>query len=451
MLSDSPHVQMASRGFMTLLQFAGTLSAVVNRHPGLQNVWVAAELSDVRVVGGHCYAMLVEKDAAGQDVANMRATIWASVFYRLRAKFLHSTGREITGGMKVLLCGSASCHPKFGVSFNVSDIDPSYTLGNIERLRREILSRLHAEGVLGANRSLPLPEAPQRVAVISADGAAGYGDFINQLTGNRRGFVFYPMLFPALMQGTNTAPSVLKALDRVEMTVDLWDCVVIVRGGGATTDMTGFDDYDLAYRVATFPIPVIVGIGHERDRNVLDEIACVRCKTPTAAAAFLIDKVGESYDAIQNSIKGIMDYASARMGGEATRLAHIMAAVPAAAKSILDSAGASLDRIASEIPLSVGAFTQKKYLELARNIDSLKHYVANITMRESERLKRDESLLEVLDPADTLKRGYSITRVNGHAVTAASDVREGDVMVTTLAVGIVRSVCSSSLINGDVK
>ena len=275
-----PASEMRAEAY-TLRQLTENITAVIQRAPSLQNVWVVAELSDLRVVGGQCYTELVEKDAAGNDVANIRATCWASVFFPVRGRFLQATGRELASGLKVMLRGSVAHHPKFGLTFNIFDIDPSYTLGDIERVRREILYKLHYEGILGFNKSLTLPTLVRRVAVISAAGAAGYGDFINQLDSNRYGFKFYPFLFGAVMQGAGTAPSVLAALERVEQTIDLWDCVVIVRGGGSTTDLTGFDNYELARRVATFPLPVIVGIGHERDRNVLDEIACVRCKTPT--------------------------------------------------------------------------------------------------------------------------------------------------------------------------
>ena len=468
----------------TLQQFANAVTAVISSSPSVQNVWVVAELSDLRVVGGHCYVELVEKDASGQDVAKIKATCWASTFYGVRGKFVRATGRELSSGLKVMLRGSAVHHPKFGLSFNIFDIDPSYTLGDIERVRREILNRLYQEGVLGLNRQLPIPSVCQKIAVISAEGAAGYGDFMNQLATNRFGFVFYPHLFPAAMQGVNTAPSVLAALDKVEMSIDLWDCVVIVRGGGSTTDMTGFDSYELARRVATFPIPVAVGIGHERDRNVLDEIACVRCKTPTAVGAWLVEHLLDTYSRTMTCVKDIMEYASSRTNGENTRLAHIAASLPASASNFLSIAFERLRSASGELPLLAANSTNAAKADLLRKGDAvgsaasaataaarakidamatnlsnsyhtlftssesrlvdlrrqLEDYPPVILRNSNERLAAFESLVKALDPAATLKRGYSITRVDGHAVTDTADLTSGTRLETRLASGTVTSI-----------
>lgn len=446
----------------TLRQFTDAITAVVQRSSALQNVWVIAELSDLRVVGGHCYTELVEKDAAGNDLAKIRATCWASTFFPVRGRFLQATGRELASGLKVMLRGSAVHHPKFGLTFNIFDIDPSYTLGDIERVRREILERLYNEGIFSYNKSLPVPTVIQKVAVISAAGAAGYGDFINQLDSNRYGFRFYPFLFNAVMQGVNTAPSVLSALDRVEQTIDLWDCVVIVRGGGSTTDMTGFDNYQLARRVATFPIPVAVGIGHERDRNVLDEIACVRCKTPTAVGAWLVEHLAASYSRTGQLVKDIMDYAAARLGGEVTRLAHISASVPVLATNMISIASERLRSATASIPLLAGGTTAAARAELMRKADAVGGAAAAVTASmnarleslaqrlemlpksiinsQMERLASVETLVKALDPIATLRRGYSITRVDGHAVTDASTLPPGTRLETRLASGTVTSI-----------
>lgn len=463
--SAAPQQQPGPRAF-TLRQLADNIGRAIYASPALQNVWVAAEMSDLRFVGGHCYMELVEKDAAGQDQAKIRANIWASTLVHVRQKFYQATGRDLGSGLKVMVRGTVQYHPKFGISFNILDVDPSYTLGDIERLRREILERLHREGVLQLNKSRILPATPQRVAVISAAGAAGYGDFINQLDSNGPGFVFYTKLFPATMQGVNTAPSVMQALSKVEMTLDLWDCVVIVRGGGATTDMTGFDSYDLARRVATFPIPVIVGIGHERDRNVLDEIACVRCKTPTAVGAFLVDRLTNAYARTQQCVKSIMDYASARVSGENTRLAHLMAAIPAAAGSAVELARERLRSASAELPLLASAATSAARADLLRTADAIGNaatsltsserqklnargetlgmYSLNVLAKNRDRLEAAGELLQVLDPANTLKRGYSVTRVDGHAVTDASVLAPGTVIETRLYSGTVTSTVSET-------
>ena len=251
-------------------------------------LWVQAELSDVRAnASGHCYLEFVQKDASGNSlVAKARGIIWAGTFARLKPYFERETGQAFVSGIKVLVKVTVGFHELYGYSLTVTDIDPTYTLGDMARRRREILERLKQEGVLTLNKELELPELAQRIAVISSPTAAGYGDFCKQLRDNAFGFVFYPCLFPAVMQGDKVEASVISALNRIYEKFDRWDAVVIIRGGGATSDLSGFDTYDLAVNCAQFPLPVITGIGHERDDTVIDMVAHTRVKTPTAAAEF---------------------------------------------------------------------------------------------------------------------------------------------------------------------
>lgn len=427
---------------ISLLRLQQELADAVSSSPAGRGVWVTAELSDVRSSGGHCYMELVEKNDTGATVAKMRAAIWANRFPLLRRKFIDATGRDIATGIKVMVGGAATHHPVYGLSFIVSDIDPSYTMGDIERLRREILRQLHAEGVLGANRALTLSPAPQRIAVISAPGAAGWGDFINHLTSNEEGFAFYPVLFPAAMQGTQTSASVRDALARIEETIDVWDCVAILRGGGATTDLNGFDDYELARAVATFPLPVIVGIGHERDRTVLDEIAHTRVKTPTAAAVFLIDAARRTIATLQNLAATAARFSADRLAGEQRRLTQAETSLPAIVRMRLSNARALLDSTARALPsLAAGRISAAGTL-LDAHTRMLRSLTSQAVERERKRLDADERLLGVLSPADTLRRGYSITRVNGRAVTDPAAVRPGDTVETTLASGTITSTAS---------
>lgn len=458
---NAPDLFSQGPGAMTLLQFTTAIGNAVRVSPVLQGAWVVAELSDVRVNGGHCYMELVEKNDAGQTVAKLRATIWASRFQFIRRKFYGATGRDVATGMKVMLNGCATHHPFYGLSFSVNDIDPSYTLGDMERIRREILMRLHREGVLEMNKREEMPMAPQRIAVISAEGAAGYGDFINQLTGNPYGFVFYPCLFPAVMQGERTSSSVRAALERIEQTIDLWDCVAIVRGGGATTDLNGFDDYELARAVATFPLPVVVGIGHERDRTVLDEIAHTRMKTPTAVAAFFIDALRAASDKVSGLIDGIMRYCNDRILGESRRLSNCEGMIPALVEARLSEARALLEKEMSRIPVLVSSRLSEArgHLDTAgRVINALSsglighaaQHLADLSARmamasdtvlksAAARLDNLGGMVKVLSPSNTLKRGYSITRVNGVAVTDAGGLRRGGRIETVLYNGAVES------------
>ena len=398
---------------ITLSEFQQRLGNTIRLNPEIQNVWVIAEFSDLRVSGGHCYMELVEKDAAGMMRAKLRAMIWRGTLETIRAKFYRATGRDIANGLKVMVRGSANHHNLYGLSFTISDIDPSYTLGDMERLRQEILARLTKEGLINRNKELAVPVVPQRIAVISAEGAAGYGDFMNQIVSNPDGFAVYTGLFPAIMQGERTVPTVLDALDKVEFTKDQWDAVAIIRGGGATTDLNSFDNYDLARRVATFPLPVIVGIGHERDRTVLDEIACVRCKTPTAVAEFITGTLRQTYAMTIDIARRIARYGSEALKGEHLRLASMAQSIPARASNRILRARMSLDRIARQL------------------INDSKNKISSNT----QKLTNLENLLRVLDPKSTLKRGYSITRLNGKAVISASQLTPGDKLETTYAEG----------------
>ncbi|MBQ8443183.1 MAG: exodeoxyribonuclease VII large subunit, partial [Bacteroides sp.] len=261
-----------------------------------ETYWLQAELSDVRSnYSGHCYLEFIQKDASGNNlIAKARGTIWSNIYKMLKPYFEQETGQAFASGIKVLVRVSVDFHELYGYSLTVLDIDPTYTVGDMERKRREILRQLEEEGVIDLNKELEMPLLPQRVAVISSATAAGYGDFCNQLANNPRGYGFHTQLFPAIMQGDRVEESVIAALNAIYAQLDCWDVVVIIRGGGATSDLSGFDTYELAANCAQFPLPIITGIGHERDDTVIDLVAHTRVKTPTAAAAFLIacmDKV----------------------------------------------------------------------------------------------------------------------------------------------------------------
>ena len=277
-----------------------------------ETCWVRAEMSDVRVntSSGHCYLEFVEKNAqTGQLVAKVRGSIWAKTFRMLKPYFEMETGQMFASGLKVLVKVSVEFHELYGLSLTVLDIDPAYTLGDMVRKRMEIIRQLQEEGVFTLNKELPFPLLPRRIAIITSPTAAGYEDFMNQLTRNKGGYPFYTKLFPALMQGERTEASVIAALDRIYQHQDLFDVVVIIRGGGATSDLNSFDSYLLAANCAQFPLPIITGIGHERDDTVVDLVAHTRMKTPTAVAEFLISRMDSVVSDLQveRSLKGFWD------------------------------------------------------------------------------------------------------------------------------------------------
>ena len=425
---------------VSLLQLQRLVASLVQR-PETQNVWVTAELSDVAVRGGHCDMELLQKDDRGLQVAKARGVIWASLYPSIDSQFYAATGQRFASGLKVMLRVSASMHPVYGFSLVVSAVNPEYTLGDLLQRRREILERLKREGILNLNRELKwATPVPQRIAVISAAGAAGYGDFMNQLHTNPSHLRFVTRLFPAIMQGNSAPPSIIAALDQVAAEADQWDCVVIIRGGGATSDLQAFEDYDLAANVAQFPLPVVIGIGHERDITVLDYIANTRLKTPTAVAEWLIAQGESALTWLQNTGQRILQIASQRISGNKEQLAHAEGLLPVLAQGAVERSLTKLRKAAATLDSVSSRRIQPQLTRLQMIADSIPVSALRAIERQRQLLDSRAELLEALSPHATLARGYSITRVNGRAVTDASQVKPGEVLETTLANGTLRSV-----------
>ena len=409
--------------------------------PQLQNVWVTAELSDVRESGGHCYLELIDKnEATGIIDARLRGIIWASSFYKISANFTTFTGQKLATGLRVMVRGSVNYHAAYGMSFVINDINPSFTMGDVERRRREILMRLDAEGILDLNRSLEWGTPTLRIAVISAQGAAGYGDFINQLYSNTSSFKFVTRLFPAVLQGEKTAASVIAALDNINAQIDDWDCVVIIRGGGATSDLVSFDNYDLAANVAQFPIPVVVGIGHERDVTVLDYVANVRVKTPTAAAEMLIARAEELIAGLREMASDMLLAVNDKISGCSTQLAYMEAQLPVAPINAVERKRLRLDSCLSSLRALTTGRIAPQLARLESMPQSFSVAVDNIIARRNDKLSSAEALLQALSPMATLKRGYTITRVGGKTVTSAAEAKPGETIETIFSDGKITSV-----------
>ena len=422
---------------MTLSEFNARIEDHLNGVASLHNQWVIAETSDLRLNrSGHCYTELIEKDAKGETVAKIGAVMWAGTYSWLYHKFLQSTGQVLSTGKKVLVNVTASFHRLYGMKVVINDIDPNYTLGDMERQRQEILDRLKAEGIIDLNKQQPWPNMPpQRIAIVSAPGAAGYGDFMNQLQGNSYGLQFYTCLFSAVMQGAQTVPTVKAALDRINSHIDKFDCVVIIRGGGATSELNSFDNYDLASYVANFPLPVIVGIGHERDVTVLDYVAAIRVKTPTAAAEWLI-KCGTNalarLDELQETVaSAVRDTVAAAR----EHLAYYTSLIPAVARGIIDTNRIRLDNHARNIPFAANNLLANQRTHLQRMVERMGDAVARAMQREQQRLQALDDKAVLLSPQNTLRRGYSLVRVGGKCVTAASQLQPGDDITVQFAEG----------------
>lgn len=425
---------------LSLFDFTQRIGNTIHSRPELRNVWITAELSDVAVRGGHFYADLIQKNDTGQTVARMRANLWSGQFLRLREKYLCERQEDLRNGIKVKIQGSAIHHNLYGLSFNITDIDPSYVdEGDILRRRMEIIQKMKNEGIFDKNKTISLPTDAQRIAVISAPGAAGLGDFLNQIEHNKENFRFTVKLFPSPMQGEKVPQGVMAALQAVFSEIDNWDCVAIIRGGGATADMNCFDDEQLARNICYFPLPVIVGIGHERDNCVLDYLAHTRCKTPTAVAEFFIAHQRQAWQTVSDRVAEIMRYTSLFLDGEKQRMAHFGSAVPAAALQIIEREKLKLRNFSSSIPLAAGGLTTRENTRLDGLRLQLGPILEAIIRRADEHLRSYGQLIEVLSPANTLKRGYSITRLAGKALRDASSLQDGAILETRLASGTVTS------------
>ena len=381
--------------------------------------WVQAEISSISPSGqGHCYLELVQKDATGRNfLAKAKANIWRGTWLKLKPYFEAQTGETLKVGMKVLLQVTVTFHEVYGYSLVVQDIDPTYTMGDMARRRKEILEQLEKDGVIGLNRELEIPALPQRIAVISSATAAGWGDFRDQLSKNIYGFQFYVKLFPAAMQGDDVERSVISALNAVAMRRDDFEVVIIIRGGGAVSELSCFDSYNLAFNIANFPLPVITGIGHERDDTVADVVAHTKVKTPTAAAEFIINKVFDTASELENLTRRMTDSIAERMNDEKVRI----------------------ERMSQKLPSLFAVLKTRQEQILETMWIKTANGVRNMLTAQAHKLEIVEKSLAAADPQVILKRGYSLTRLNGRVVKGASDLKKGDRLTTVFADGSVES------------
>lgn len=385
-----------------------------------ETYWVQAELSDVRSnYSGHCYLEFIQKDASGNNlIAKARGTIWSNIYKMLKPYFEQETGQTFTSGIKVLVRVSVEFHELYGYSLTVLDIDPVYTVGDMEKKRRKILRQLKEEGVIDLNKELEMPLLPQRVAVISSATAAGYGDFCNQLMNNPRGYGFHIELFSAIMQGDQVEESIIASLNAIYDRLDEFDVIVIIRGGGATSDLSGFDTYELAANCAQFPLPIITGIGHERDDTVIDLVVHTRVKTPTAAAAFLIACMDKVADRLENLSSRLQQGVQNRILWEYHRIENLKQRVPNAVYKRINNAKYSLLSMRKDLQM-----VAQQYLSVRR------HRLELLQQRLNDAL-----------PEKQLARGFSIALKNGKVVKDASCLQEGDTLITLFHQGKVESI-----------
>ena len=395
--------------------------------------WVEAELSECRENSGHCYMELIEKDEhSNTPVARASAKCWRQTWLMAKPYFERTTGQPLRAGMKVLLKVYAQFHEAYGFSWIVSDIDPTYTLGDMARKRQEIIRQLKEEGVFDLQRELRIPTFAKRIAVISAQNAAGYGDFCRQLEDNEYGFRFEVTLFPAVMQGEQVEQSVIAALNQIyELQTNhtsqcstpssqLFDVVCILRGGGATADLSGFDTLALAENVTQFPLPVITGIGHDRDESILDMVANTRVKTPTAAAALLIDNLLRVLERLDDASQRISYAVNQRISNQKTKIVTMTSLIPTLALRVVGDQRHRIEMTENRLPIAI-----------ERRLTNQKHLLESLSIK-----------LQGFDPQLLLSRGYSITLKDGKAVRDPQQLKPGDEIETRVEKGTIHSVVS---------
>lgn len=406
----------------------------------VQSCWVTAETTDLRVSRGHCYLELIQKDDRGVTVARLNAVIWANTYVQLAHYFKRETGKDLASNMKVMVKVTANFHEQYGLKAMIDDIDPKYTLGDMERIKREILAKLEADGIIDMNKQLPWRLVPQRIAVISARGAAGYGDFMKQLHHNDYGLKFYTCLFEAVMQGENCVPSVISALDRIAAAEDLFDCVVIIRGGGSTTDLNSFDNYELGANIAQFPLPIITGIGHDRDVTIPDMVSKLHVKTPTAAASFLVQCGAAQLERLKVLAEAITSTSRETIAQSREQLAYYGNFIPLAAAKLLETSRLRLKGYAKSIPVVLNSRVSNERTTIRHRQEAIKNAVNAVMERQRMLLASLTDKVNLLSPQNTLNRGYSLTSVDGHVVTSAEGLASGTRIKTTLKDGIITSV-----------
>ncbi|MBU8892436.1 MAG: exodeoxyribonuclease VII large subunit [Bacteroidales bacterium] len=428
-----------------------------------ESIWVVAEISEINVNrNGHCYLELIEKDAVNENIiAKTRATIWAFTYRMLKPYFENAAKHELSQGLKVLIHVNIEFHELYGLSLNITDIDPNYTVGDLAQKKAQTIRELESEGVINMNKELPFPVVPQKIAVISSETAAGYQDFINQLTNNYNGYKFYTKLFPTIMQGMQAEESIIKSLERIYENENHFDLVVIIRGGGSQSDLQCFNNYLLASNIAQFPLPIITGIGHDKDESVVDIVAHKKLKTPTAAAEYIIEKVSLYEENLFLFEEQIKDISAGIINDQKTKFIGISKLMLPSVKIILEKYNNHLDRYKDQCTNNINKLTTRSYVKLTqyvklfenklqKNFNSKLNKISkleyNLSYKALFLIQRNKLLLdklnntaELVNPENILKRGFSLTWLHGKRISNTNNINKNDIIITKLSSGFIRS------------
>ncbi len=428
-----------------------------------ENIWIVAEIGDIKYnKNGHAYLELIEKSENDDKIlAKASANIWSYTLRMLKPYFETTTGQSLQAGLKILISVKVEFHQLYGFSLNIRDIDPTYTLGDLERRRLEIIEQLRNEGVFDMNKQLEMPAVVQKIAIISSETAAGYEDFMKQLNNNSYGYKFYTKLFPAIMQGEKTETTIIEALHEIFEYETFFDAVVIIRGGGARSDLMSFDSYELAYFITQFPLPVIVGIGHEKDKSIIDLVSHSSLKTPTAVAEFLVSKFvdfeqhiislfseiySNSTNIINNNINlletanlRLIQLAKDRLHKADNKLQLMSQKIQLESKAKIEKSKQNLNFKLHELLARSAHFTKVKDREIDNFIVKLEYRVNQYLQKQNKKLDFFEKSVRHLDPKNILKKGYSISKINGKILSNTENIKKGDVLETILYDGKIRS------------
>jgi exodeoxyribonuclease VII large subunit len=440
-----------------------------------EHLWVVAEINELKVnKSGHCYLELIEKDKLTEEIkAKARATIWSYTFRLLKPYFETTTGRSFSAGLKVLLFVKIEFHELYGYSLNVQDIDPTYTIGDLALQRKETIEKLKADGVFGMNKDLYLPELPSKIAVISSETAAGYQDFIQQLNTNPDGYIFYTKLFPSIMQGNDAVDSITLTLDKIFQYESFFDAVVIIRGGGSQTDLSCFDNYRLANHIAQFPLPVITGIGHDKDESVTDLVANISLKTPTAVAEFLISRYMDAENELDGMYNRIMEQGKIILENNKMLLQQISIQLIPLVQNSITLQMRLINQLSGRIKWDTDLFLQAKNNNVQKRLTSLQFHVKNQFLKNSvelnslkknltylsaslfdseyHKLKSINHSAELLNPNNVLNRGYSLTYSSGRIVRSAARLKPGHMITTKFWYGKVNSTIKKIILEENNK
>lgn len=435
--------------------------SIVLAMPG--GYWITAEIAELKVnYSGHCYLELIEKNPSGDNIkARARATIWAGRYRSVRPLFESATGEALREGLRVLVKVTVEYHELYGMSLNITDIDPTYTVGEMAMKRNEILKRLTEEGIIGMNGELHFPILPLRVAVVSSASAAGYTDFVNQLNGNSHGYRFLTELFSSPMQGEETDRGITAALDMIASRADQFDLVAILRGGGSTSDLRWFDSYPIAFHITQFPLPVITGIGHDKDVTVADIVAWQSFKTPTAVAAFLVEKMYETdmmvesmSERLKQASRDLLMENSSLLNGYARRIhpatssliSEMRLSVNQATLSLSTVTGNLIRRTGTDLAIqrsSIRAATvrllERSTTDLSTKLSRLESSAKRTVIRVKEETDRLARLVAMADPVNILRKGFSMTMRDGKTIRSLKDLRRGDIINTHFFDGTITS------------